>query len=163
MILLVSTTSLELRWGFLPGILAAVFASLFAILNKKYIHEADYFSITFLELASATIFISIMLPILFSFTENTQFFPSGLNDWIYLLVLALLCTTLAHVLALSSLKEITAFNSNLIINLEPIYGILMAIFLLKEHQDLSAGFYLGSLIILITIFVYSPLKKRWSL
>ncbi len=163
MILLVSATSLELRWGFIPGILAAVFASLFAILNKKYIHEADYFSITFLELTSATIFISIMLPMLFLFSEDTQFFPPGLYDWIYLLVLALLCTTLAHVLALSALKEITAFNSNLIINLEPLYGILMAIFLLKEHQDLSSGFYLGSIIILIVIFVYSPLKKRWSL
>ena len=151
MALIVNTSSTSLHIGILVGLLAALLASIFGILNKKFIHDADFFSITFLELGTATLFISLILPWIKGISLD-KMLPPELNDWIYLLVLSLICTTLAYVLALAALKELTAFTTNLVINLEPIYGIIMAIFILKEHQELTIGFYLGSSVILIAVF-----------
>jgi drug/metabolite transporter (DMT)-like permease len=77
-----------------------------------------------------------------------------------LLILALLCTTLAYVLALRSLNHLSAFASNLTVNLEPVYGIALAWVLLNEHEELSSSFYIGVLIILLAVFSY-PLIRRW--
>ncbi len=161
MALIVNTSSASLHTGLVVGLLAALLASIFGILNKKYIHDADFFSITFLELGTATLFISLILPWISS-VSLINMWPPELNDWIYLLVLSLICTTLAYVLALAALKELTAFTTNLVINLEPIYGIIMAIFILKEHQELTTGFYLGSSVILIAVFSYPLLIKRFE-
>ncbi len=66
--------------------------------------------------------------------------PVSLTDWGYLLVLSLLCTTLAYVLALRALNHLTAFASNLTVNLEPVYGILLAWILLRENEELTPVF-----------------------
>ena len=81
------------------------------------------------------------------------------EDWLWLFVLALLCTTLAYVLTLKSLKHLSAFASNLVINLEPVYGILLAIVILKEHKELNTMFYIGAGIILLTVFSYPLVQK----
>lgn len=161
MALIVNTSAESLHMGIVVGLLAALLASIFGILNKKYIHDADFFSITFLELGTATIFISFILPWVLN-VSLTNILPPETNDWIYLLVLSLVCTTLAYVLALAALKELTAFTTNLVINLEPIYGIIMAIFILHEHQELTNGFYLGSSVILVAVFTYPLLIKRFG-
>ena len=85
--------------------------------------------------------------------------PKG-KDWIYLILLAFLCTTFAYALALKVLNHLSAFASNLVINLEPIYGIILAIVILKEHRELNWEFFLGAAIILLSIFTYPFLKKK---
>ena len=94
------------------------------------------------------------------FDENVAFVPVGW-DWIYLILLALVCTTLAYVLSLRALKHLSAFSSMLTYNLEPVYGILIAYFFLDEK--LSAGFYLGVLIILGAVFLYPFLSQKNNL
>ena len=84
------------------------------------------------------------------------------KDLAYLLVLSLLCTTLAYVLNLRALKHISAFASNLTINLEPVYGIILAWLILGENEQLSVQFYWGAVIITLAVFVYPFLKKRWA-
>jgi drug/metabolite transporter (DMT)-like permease len=69
---------------------------------------------------------------------------------------------LGYVLALRALKYISAFASNLTVNLEPVYGIILAIVLLKENQELSGNFYWGVLIVLSVIFIYPFMKKRFD-
>jgi drug/metabolite transporter (DMT)-like permease len=81
-------------------------------------------------------------------------------DWLYLLLLSLLCTTLAYVLALRSLRHLSAFASNLTVNLEPVYGIALAWLLLHETRELSTGFYGGVAIILAAVFSYPLLRRR---
>ncbi|MEL6636555.1 MAG: EamA family transporter [Bacteroidota bacterium] len=155
----------SLDWSMLTGVglglLSALLASLFAILNKKLVDRADPLSITFLELSSAWLFISFLLPLLYYQNPDLPFWPRDW-DWGYLLILALLCTTLAYVLALRSLQHLSAFAANLTVNLEPVYGIVLAIFLLQDNKELNPNFYGGGLIILIAVFSYPLLKSRFE-
>jgi drug/metabolite transporter (DMT)-like permease len=93
----------------------------------------------------------------------TSLFPPTYMDWFYLILLSLLCTTLAQVLALKALDHISAFASNLVVNLEPVYGIILAVILLNEHHKLDPMFYVGGSIILISVLLYPYLNKRINL
>lgn len=143
------------------GLAAAFLASLFSILNKKLVNDADVFSITFLELGSGWLFISLLLPFYFIHEANINFLPS-LSDMGYLLALALLCTTFAYVIALNALKHVSAFAANLINNLEPVYGIILAVLILKENKELDPGFYFGSALILLSVLFYPVIKKYFE-
>lgn len=162
MVLIVNGTDFSMFNGILVGLLAALLASIFAILNKKFIGRSDEMSITFLELGSAWIFISVLMPIWVAYSgEAVQLWPAP-SDWVYLIILSLLCTTLAYVLALRSLRHLSAFASNLAINLEPVYGIILAWIILNEHEELSPTFYYGVLIIILTVFSYPILKRLFE-
>ncbi len=147
--------------GLVVGMISAFLVVIFSILNKKSIDEADPLSISLLELGSSCLFLTFLLPIYFYFDKNAAFMPSAM-DWIYLLVLAILCTNIGYLLATRSLKHLSAFATNLTVNLEPIYGIILAVVILKENKDLPPSFYVGSTTILIAVLSYPFLKKRFD-
>lgn len=147
-------------YGVLAGLAAALLASIFSILNKQLVSRASEMEITLLELGSAWIFLSLVLGGLAAFGITFAIEPAP-ADWIWLIVLALACTTLAYILALRALHHLSAFASNLTINLEPVYGIILAIFLLGEHHDLDLYFYLGVVMILGAVLLYPWLKRKW--
>ena len=159
MILVVNSTELSMMTGIWLGLTSAFLAALFTIFNKRYIDQAEPMSITFLELGTAWLFISLILPFYFYKNPELSFWPSW-ADFAYLLILALACTTLAYVLALHALKYISAFASNLAVNLEPVYGILLAAVILKEHQQLNSNFYMGAGVIIFSVLIYPYLKRR---
>lgn len=160
--LIVNTVDVSMVNGIYVGIISALLAAIFSTLNKKLIDDADSYSITFLELGSAWVFISLLIPVLIWNGTDIQFWPKEL-DWVYLLILALLCTTLAYILSLRALKHVSAFVANLTINLEPVYGILLAIVLLNDHKELSPRFYLGVVLISVIVFSYPVIKKKLKL
>ncbi len=157
MALVVGNVSSDMWLGILVGLISAFLAAVFSVWNKMIIDEADPKDITFLEMSSGWLFVSLLLPFIFHFDENVAFLPVGW-DWLFLILLALVCTTLAYVLSLHALKHLSAFTSMLTYNLEPVYGILIAYFFLDEK--LSAGFYLGVLIILGAVFLSPFLKEN---
>lgn len=161
MMLVVQDLDFSMYKGVLVGLSSAVLAATFTSLNKRYIVMSNTTTITFLEMGGGVLFISCLLP----FLPLTSLMP-GESDWLYLLFLAIGCTTIAHSLGLHSLRQLSAFISTLSINLEPIYGILLAIFVLKEQRELGPNFYLGFGIILCAIFSYPLFKyfadKRYS-
>jgi len=161
MMLIVSSTDFSLLLGLIAGLAAAFLAALFTSLNKKMIDHSDELTITFIELGSAWLFMSLVLPVYYALNpeEPLNLWPSS-SDWVYLLILALGCTTLAYVLALRALRHVSAFASNLTINLEPVYGIILAWIILNENKELSPGFYVGVVIILIVVFSYPVVKKK---
>jgi drug/metabolite transporter (DMT)-like permease len=161
MILIVNSTELSMMKGIWLGLAAALLAALFATFNKKLIHRGSAMSITLVELGSAWIFLSILLPFFLFTAEPVKIWPD-LLDWIYLLVLTLLCTTLAYVLSLRSLRFLSAFAANLTINMEPVYGIVLAWVILKENKDLDPGFYIGAVIIIASVFSYPLLRKYFG-
>lgn len=162
MILVVNNTEFSMLAGVWVGLASALFASLFSIFNKKLIGEADEMSITLIEMSSAWVFLGIVLFfVTLNSSEPLTFLPS-LTDWGYLLVLSLLCTTLAYVLSLKALHHLSAFASNLTINLEPVYGIVLAFFILNDAEELTMGFYLGGLIIIASVFSYPLFRKRFG-
>lgn len=163
MALIVNSTDFSMLTGLAVGLLSALLAALFATLNKKLITHSDERSITFLEMSSACLFLTIVIPVYAWVTDTSlSIMPPTLLDWGYLIILALVCTTFAYVLALRSLQHLSAFASNLSINLEPVYGILLAWILLNEHEELDTGFYLGAGIIVLAVFSYPLLKRRFE-
>jgi drug/metabolite transporter (DMT)-like permease len=153
----------EMNTGFMLGIVAAFLGTLFSIANKKSVHLTDPFTMTFVELGTGFIFMSILISILYVLKSpvTATLLPIG-NDWFYLFVLAIMCTNLAYTLTLRAMKYVSAFTANLAINLEPIYGITMAIPLLHEDRQLTPSFYLGGLVILLTVMSYPYLKSKFE-
>ena len=159
MVLVVNSTDISMQMGILVGLISAFLAALFATLNKKMIGKVDEMSITFLELGSAWLFLSILLPLYLWQQPDTLILPNR-TDWVYLIILALACTTLAYVLSLRALRYLSAFAANLTVNLEPVYGIILAVILLNENQDLNTGFYLGAAVIILAVFTYPVLRLK---
>ena len=162
MIIVVQSINMSLKTGLLVGFVAAFFAALFSTLNKKYVDDSNPYIITFVELGSAWVFISILFLVGQSYIDLSTFVPQSWQDWMYILILSLFCTTLAYILSLRALKHLTAFATNLVINLEPLYGILLAAAILKEYEQLTTNFYIGGGIIIAVVLSYPYLKKRFS-
>lgn len=147
--------------GLICGLISSVLVVIFSILNKRIIDEADPLSISLLEMGSASVFLTLFLPIYFYFDKTAVLMPSP-SDWIYLLVLTIFCTNIGYLLATRSLKHLSAFATNLTVNLEPIYGIVLAVLILKENKALPPSFYIGSATILLAVLSYPFLKKRFD-
>ena len=152
--LIVDGVDAGMNFGIAVGLTSAALVSVFTSLNKKYIGSSDPLRITFIELGAATLFLA---PFLY-FLGGDKFWPAPL-DWLYLLVLALLCTTLTFFLSLRALSKLSAFASNLTVNLEPVYGIFLAYFLLDDAQELSPNFYWGTALILVAVFGYTAVMR----
>lgn len=160
MMLIVNDLSYDMKIGMGVGLISSFLAALFATLNKKYINEAASLTITFVEMSAAWLFLCCVVPFVYANNKDLVFMPNQM-DWFYMAILVLLCTTLAYLLALRSLKHLSAFASNLVVNLEPVYGILLAIVILKEHKELTPTFYAGVAIIIGVVCAYPYFKKRF--
>jgi len=143
--------------GIIAGLLSALFASLFAIINSKLVKDHQAPVIAFYELSGAFLWITIYLFITSGFT--TPIVP-GPVDIGYLLVLGVICTSLAYVAGVYVMRELSAFRVALITNLEPVYGILIAFFFFGDLNQMSPGFWAGALIILSTILLYPVTQKQ---
>lgn len=154
--ILLINESLELnfKFGFFLGILAAFFAAIFTILNKKYTQHLNPNLITFTQMLSGWIFLSLCLPFYILKNPGSFHFP-GLYDLILLIVLSVFCTIIPYNLFLRALKASNAFTTSLINNLEPVYGIILAVILLQENKQLNWKFYLGTTIILSAVFIHA--------
>lgn len=142
--------------GILFGLLAALCASFFSILNSKMVKKDSPTIITFYEMIGAFIGVSVIM--LFSKQFNEEMILSS-SDWVYLLLLGSVCTAFAYVLGVAVMKELSAFTVALTTNLEPVYGILLAILILGHKETMSTGFYFGAVIILGAVFLYPLLKS----
>lgn len=160
MLLIVNNLDISYMYGVIVGLLSALLAAIFSVMNKANIKGTDPYTISFIELSSAWVMVTMMILVLWIFGyDQAKYIPTRWEDWLWLAILSLLCTTLAHVLTLKALQHISAFASNLVINLEPVYGIILAIFILNEHKSLNTMFYLGAAIILLTVFSYPLIQK----
>ncbi len=139
--------------GIIMGLLAALFAAVFATLNKNMVVSQDALTLTFVELGGGWLFLSLILPFYFRFFPEGNFIPTGL-DFGYLIILAILCTTFAYVLSIDALKHLTAFTNAITINLEPVYGILLAFAIFQENQEMDNRFYLGTILVLVAVFMH---------
>ncbi len=156
MVLIAQNIDLSMHKGLIVALISAFLATVFSSLNKKWVDDASPYQISFIEMFSAFLFISILLPFVL---KNTSDLMPARGDWIYIIILSLLCTTLAYVLSMKALKHVSAFDATLVINMEPVYGILLAIIILNEHQEMSTLFYLGVMLILLVVFSHPFLKK----
>jgi drug/metabolite transporter (DMT)-like permease len=114
------------------------------------------------ELTGGLIFLTIIMPFYLKVLPTKQLFPS-FYDAILLLILSLVCTVIAMDLSLKALKKVSAFTLNLTLNLEPIYGIILAFIIYDEQKELSKNFYWGlSLIVLSVVLQMLRIAKYKS-
>jgi drug/metabolite transporter (DMT)-like permease len=143
--------------GIIAGLVSAVFASLFAIINSRQVKKYEAPVIAFYELSGAFVWITIYL--LFTSGFNRSMALKG-ADIGYLFILGTICTSLAYVAGVSVMRELSAFRVALITNLEPVYGIIMSFVFFKDMNKMTAGFWVGAVIILSTIFLFPIAQKQ---
>ena len=138
--------------GIIMGILAAVLAAWFTVLNKRIAHKYPARTMVFYEMSTGWIFITLLLPLQFYYDNSTILLPQPM-DWFWLIVLALCCTVWAQSLALNALKHISSFTATLSVNLEPVYGIILAFIFYHENKELNWGFFAGMALICISVLL----------
>ncbi len=155
---LIFTINFSYTLGILLALLAAFTSALFTIINGTLIGKIDAIAISFYEMLGGFIF--IMLYFLFAEKLNTQLLDLSSKDWFLILILSVFCTAITFVMAIEIMKEISPYTVVLTVNLEPVYGIILAYFILNEGDKLNWKFYLAALFILIVVFLNTYLKSR---
>jgi drug/metabolite transporter (DMT)-like permease len=151
-ILLIFHFDTKFRLGILVGLLSALLASLFSVLNKGVIDKIDSFSIQFYEMLGGMLFLFFIILSINVYTHAGFIVPTRM-DWFWLSILAVACTVWSNHLMLSALKHISAFTLNVTLNMEPVYGILLAFILFKEQKQLGFSFYIGIALITLSVII----------
>jgi len=138
------------RTGIIIGIASAILAALFSVLNKRNINIATPQTIMLYELSGGLLLLTLIMPLYLYQFPTDHIFPSW-SDGFWLLLLAWLCTVLAMDLMLQALKKVSAFTQNLTLNLEPVYGIILAFIVFHENKYLSTSFYIGFVFIALSV------------
>ncbi|HMY13286.1 MAG TPA: DMT family transporter [Bacteroidia bacterium] len=145
--------------GIILALISALLGALFTILNKIFVSNDEPAPVTFIELISGFVFLSVLLPLILPAFNLSFQIPSKI-DWVWLLLLSVVCTSVAFTLSLEALKKVSAFTMNLSVNLEPLYSIVLAIILFKENELLNNGFYIGAVIVISSVFIHSLMQYR---
>lgn len=144
--------------GLIYGVLAALTGAFFGVYNGKLIGRFGAGKITLYEFAGALITISVIK----LFTGSETYLPAiGTSDLIFILLLSVLCTTVAFTWSVEILKYFTPLTVIITNNLEPVYGIVLSLLLFGDTEYMSAGFYIGAAIILISVFTYPLIKEKF--
>jgi drug/metabolite transporter (DMT)-like permease len=148
--------------GLFLGIISGMTAALFSVINSKLVYRVNAYSITFYEMIGACISILIFLPLY----KNSLATNHALNliptfiDWIYIALMAWVCSVYAYAAAINLLKKLSVFFIQLALNLEPVYGIILALIVFGQQEVMRINFYVGTLIILGAVIAYPFLKKK---
>jgi drug/metabolite transporter (DMT)-like permease len=138
--------------GIAFGVIAAILSSVFTVLNKRIAGKYPSRTMVFYEMTTGWVFLTVLMPLQLWYSPHTKLLPVG-YDWLWLVVLSLCCTVWAQSLALNALKHISSFTATLSVNLEPVYGILLAFYFYQENKDLNQGFYAGMSIICLSVVI----------
>ena len=144
--------------GILFALLASFLGALFSIFNGMLVKSHNASVISFYELLFGVLFITIY--VLFTDGFDNTFFKLSGSDWTYLIILASICTAYAFIASVHVMKWISPYTVMLTTNMEPIYGILLALLILGEKEYMSPTFYLGAIIILLTVVLNGIIKTR---
>ncbi|WP_303319079.1 DMT family transporter [Flavivirga abyssicola] len=161
-VFIITQSEIKYLTGILLGISSAFFSSLFAVLNGKFLTKHTATVISFYEFISGVIFISIYI-LFFGEGVSLDFFNLNTADFGYLFILASICTAYAFIASVYVMKLISPYTVVLTYNLEPIYGIIMAIILFPEKEKMSASFYYGAIVIIATVILNGVLKNSRKL
>jgi drug/metabolite transporter (DMT)-like permease len=138
------------KTGIVFGIISAILAALFTVLNKLLLKTSKPVTVSFYELIGGFIALSLLLPFYLRLFNQSFGFPS-VSDWFWLFVLSWICTIVAFYLSMLALKRLSPFTINLTYNLEPVYGIFLAFIIYHENEYLGPSFYAGLFLIFLAV------------
>ncbi|CAN5693970.1 DMT family transporter [soil metagenome] len=142
----------QFKTGVIFGIISAIGSSLFPIFNKQLLQHHKPATLTLYELGGGLLALTVIVPFYLMQFPAAYYLPTTI-DWMWLLILAALCTVLCFDLQLHALRKISPFTANLTYNLEPVYGIVLAFLIFKENNSLNFHFYLGVLLIIAALLL----------
>jgi drug/metabolite transporter (DMT)-like permease len=144
--------------GIIMGLIAAFTASLFSTFNGVLIKKNNAFSISFIELISANILLSIVMFFFFEVPDNLL--SPSVEDLFWLLILGVVCTAFPFIVSVEIMKKLTPFTTNLALNLETVYAIALGFIIYGESEKMTVSFYIGGILILCLIVFNEVIKKR---
>ncbi len=150
---------LQYSEGIVYSLISAFLNGLFVVLNRNISRKWHPSVISFYEMAGGFAFISVFLLVTGQIAE--PFVAFHLPDIFWILILSFVCTSYAFAAVVEIMKELSAYTVVLSINLEPVYGIILAFLIFGESEKMSSGFYFGTLVILGSVFAYPYLKRRF--
>ena len=155
---LITQSELKYLNGIILGIVSALFSTLFAVVNGQFVKNYNASSISLYEFISGVFFISFFI-IFFKGGFNIEYFTLSSKDWILILILASVCTAYAFIGSVHVMRYLTPYTVMLTYNLEPVYGILLALILSPENEIMSPQFYYGAILIISTVLLNGIIKN----
>ena len=153
----------QYKLGLLIGIFAGLTSSVFAVLNSRMVKRVSARSITFYEMIGVFVATGIFLPFLqFAGVDLRWPLLPNAMDFLYITILAGVCSVYAYTVAVDLMKRISVFMIQLTLNLEPLYGIVMAVIIFGQQEKMNLNFYVGTLVILSAVITYPMVKKRYD-
>ncbi len=146
--------------GMMYALASVIMGVLFTLMNGKLTEKHDSSVITFYEFIAGFVFISIYFLIKNEFTAD--FFLLTANDWIWILVLSSICTAYAFTASVKVMQKLTPYTIMLTTSLEPVYGIILAYFILGGKEKMSFEFYIGAVLIVITVILNGVVKHYFE-
>ncbi|MFV7235794.1 MULTISPECIES: DMT family transporter [Flavobacterium] len=142
--------------GMLYALVSIILGVLFTLMNGKLIENHDPSVISFYEFMAGVFFITVYF--LFQQKFTLDFFVLTFNNWVLILILASICTAYAFTASVKVMQKLTPYTVMLTTNLEPVYGIVLAYFILGGKEKMSFEFYIGAVIIVITVILNGVIK-----
>ncbi|MBU0940202.1 MAG: DMT family transporter [Bacteroidetes bacterium] len=144
--------------GMMYALVSIILGVLFTLMNGKLIEKHNSAVISFYEFLAGVFFISIYY--LFEGKFSIAFFTLSPNNWILILILASVCTAYAFTASVKVMEKLSPYTVMLTTNLEPVYGIVLAYFIIGGKEQMSTSFYIGAVIIIITVILNGIIKHK---
>lgn len=161
-IVIIFNVELDFFTGLIVAIFSAFVAAIFSVINGRLVKKYDPYVITFYEMMGACVSIAIFFPFYISSFSNGLQLSGSMLDFVYLTILAVVCTVYAYSISVELMKRLSVFTINLTVNLEPVYGIVLALIIFGESEEMSSGFYIGTALILVSVLLYPMLNRRFK-
>lgn len=142
--------------GMVIALISILLGVLFTLMNGKLIVNHDPSLISFYEFLAGFIFISIYF--LFKGSFSVENFVMSAKNWILILILASICTAYAFTASVKVMRRLSPYTVMLTTNLEPVYGIVLAFFIIGGKEKMSTEFYIGAVVIVITVLLNGVIK-----
>jgi drug/metabolite transporter (DMT)-like permease len=150
------------RLGIILGVVSSALYALFAIANQRVGKHYEPKNMLLWEMVGGLIGLTCLLPLYNAFIPLGRLYPVGL-DYPYLAFMVVVCTIGLCLLQIIVLQKISAFTVNLTYNLEPVYSIILSMFIFSEYKELNYSFVIGIVLIILSVVlqtVFSIKEKR---
>lgn len=141
------------KTGIILGIICALLLAIVTIYLREFVQRINPETVLTYQLSGGVLLLSAFMPFYLKLFPTDYIIPN-FKDWIWLLVLAWLCSVLAFQCSVTALKKLTAFTVNLSFNLEPVYGIALAFLLFGESRDFNWSFFAGLVLIAASLIIH---------
>jgi len=154
-----ASEAFNFKWGIILGVVAAIISAVFTVFNKGLSQKYDSRIVVVHEMTAGLILLVILSPFYFLYMHEGNWYPQGW-DILWLFCLVYFCTVLGQQFVVKALKNLEPFLVTLSVNIEPIYGIILAFILFNENLMLNWSFYVGFALILISLIIQVYLSRH---